>query len=373
MIIVPPPTGLLAPPMGHFARLIASAADEIKYLQDWRSGIPNYHAPTLDPECSYWEVAHAKKKSPCSISGVPRFFPLKLHGPSNGPVAAVHTRLLSAANSTGIQLNRLHSFMQYLPVKYAIQTFMIQLETPHSPQSPQEKQSNHDWICSDLSTRLGQQALGEITIDGPRYLDRCFVNCLQKLLDLHDEAGHFWDFGTGKPLVDLFGAIIDMFHEAWDAFKPWAPPGSTVEDWFLWTRLTDPWVAFPQEFSLESRPLHEYWATEPEVHTKRGKAPPPWGVWKPTSAELAALQAEASGQKFALSPFITEDMWEFEKILDCKWQGKGRQRKVWFLVQWKGFEATWQPEDDFRGCSEHSLLNFYEKPQAAGPPKWLYA
>jgi hypothetical protein len=359
-----------------WARLAASAADEYTYLQDWRAGIPTYRAPTLDPECSYWEVTYTKKQSPCSITGVPRFFPLGFHGSSDRSISAIHTSLLSAVNMSGIHLNRLHSFMLYRPVKCAIRTFMLQLELRQSTEFSPQTRPDHEWICSELAERLGQRALGEVTADGPRYLDRCLASCLQKLIDLHDDAGFFWDFGTGKTLLNLLGTVIDLFLQAWDAYRPWAASGTTVEDWFFWTNNSDPWIACPNEFTLEARPISEYWPAKPPQVPKRSKTPPPWGVWKPTPAELAALHAEAlgsTGKDIFLPPAPTEPLWEFESILDCKWQGKGRKGKVWFLVQWKGFEATWQPEDDFIGCSEDVLMKFYEKPRNAGPPKWLMA
>lgn len=365
-------------PGEYLSRLVNSAADEFKFLRDWRSGIPEYHAPTFDPECAFWEVTFPKKQSPCTITGLSRFYPLQLRGQPDSPVSAVHKNLLDLVNLSDIQLNRLHSFMQYLPVKCAIRTFLIQLEHMPHPQSPDgELEYDYDFMYADLTSRLGQPVLGEMLSYGPRYVERCLSSCLRKLIALHDHAGLFWDFGSGQPLVDLCEAIIDLYQEAWEAFKPWAPPGSTVEDWIFWTKTSDPWIVSANDYVLESRPLHEYWPAKPEPGTKRSKTPP-WGVWKPKPEELAAMQAEALGLAVsppALPALPAETLWEFESILESRWQGKGRYRKVWFLVQWKGYESTWQPEDDFSGLGcDQWLLKYYDNfPEAAGPPKWLMA
>ncbi|MBW0527770.1 hypothetical protein O181_067485 [Austropuccinia psidii MF-1] len=54
-------------------------------------------------------------------------------------------------------------------------------------------------------------------------------------------------------------------------------------------------------------------------------------------------------------PIITEEEeeWEVSQILDSKL----KRRKVWYLVEWKGFSqdserSTWEPAENLKNCSE---------------------
>ncbi|MBW0499552.1 hypothetical protein O181_039267 [Austropuccinia psidii MF-1] len=63
-----------------------------------------------------------------------------------------------------------------------------------------------------------------------------------------------------------------------------------------------------------------------------------------------------------------EEEWEVSQILDSKLKGK----KLWYLVEWKGFSqdlerSTWEPAENLKNCPElvkdlHSLY-----PQNPGP------
>jgi hypothetical protein len=62
-------------------------------------------------------------------------------------------------------------------------------------------------------------------------------------------------------------------------------------------------------------------------------------------------------------PEVIDDTpeWEVEKILEHKTTGKQRHKKTWYLIRWKGFDATydtWEPEKNLTNCSQ--LLQEYK-------------
>ncbi|KAF8750819.1 Chromo (CHRromatin Organization MOdifier) domain [Rhizoctonia solani] len=72
------------------------------------------------------------------------------------------------------------------------------------------------------------------------------------------------------------------------------------------------------------------------------------------------------------APIITEEgeeEYEVEKILDSKWKGRGKARKLWYLVKWKGYNEgsnSWEPVDNV-GNAQEALEEFHkEHPDAVG-------
>ncbi|KAF8753779.1 hypothetical protein RHS01_06730 [Rhizoctonia solani] len=71
------------------------------------------------------------------------------------------------------------------------------------------------------------------------------------------------------------------------------------------------------------------------------------------------------------APIITEEgeeEYEVEKILDSKWNGRGKTRKLWYLVKWKGYDEgsnSWEPIDNV-GNAQEVLEEFHkEHPDAS--------
>ncbi|QRW25741.1 Retrotransposable element Tf2 protein [Rhizoctonia solani] len=72
------------------------------------------------------------------------------------------------------------------------------------------------------------------------------------------------------------------------------------------------------------------------------------------------------------APIITEEgkeEYEVEKILDSKWKGQGKTKKLWYLVKWKGYDKgsnLWEPIDNV-GNAQEVLEEFHkEHPDAVG-------
>ncbi|QRW20813.1 Retrotransposable element Tf2 protein [Rhizoctonia solani] len=72
------------------------------------------------------------------------------------------------------------------------------------------------------------------------------------------------------------------------------------------------------------------------------------------------------------APIITEEgeeEYEVERILDSKQKGRGKTRKLWYLVKWKGYDKgsnSWEPIDNV-GNAQEALEEFYkEHPDAVG-------
>ncbi|QRW20374.1 Retrotransposable element Tf2 protein [Rhizoctonia solani] len=72
------------------------------------------------------------------------------------------------------------------------------------------------------------------------------------------------------------------------------------------------------------------------------------------------------------APIITEEgeeEYKVERILDSKWKGRGKTRKLWYLVKWKGYDEgsnSWEPIDNV-GNAQEALEEFYkEHPNAVG-------
>jgi hypothetical protein len=60
--------------------------------------------------------------------------------------------------------------------------------------------------------------------------------------------------------------------------------------------------------------------------------------------------------------------WEFESILDC---GKADNGRWQYLVKWVGYEPSWQPATDLRGCDD-AIWDFHKAhPDKPGPPAWV--
>ncbi|QRW23856.1 Retrotransposable element Tf2 protein [Rhizoctonia solani] len=72
------------------------------------------------------------------------------------------------------------------------------------------------------------------------------------------------------------------------------------------------------------------------------------------------------------APIITEEgeeEYKVEKILDSKWKGQGKTKKLWYLVKWKGYDEgsnLWEPIDNV-GNAQEVLEEFHkEHPNAVG-------
>ncbi|QRW20471.1 Retrotransposable element Tf2 protein [Rhizoctonia solani] len=72
------------------------------------------------------------------------------------------------------------------------------------------------------------------------------------------------------------------------------------------------------------------------------------------------------------APIITEEgeeEYKVEKILDSKWKGRGKTKKLWYLVKWKGYDEgsnLWEPIDNV-GNAQEVLEEFHkEHPNAVG-------
>ncbi|QRW15631.1 Retrotransposable element Tf2 protein [Rhizoctonia solani] len=72
------------------------------------------------------------------------------------------------------------------------------------------------------------------------------------------------------------------------------------------------------------------------------------------------------------APIITEEgeeEYKVEKILDSKWKGRGKTKKLWYLVKWKGYDEgsnLWEPIDNV-GNAQEVLEEFHkEHPDAVG-------
>ncbi|QRW15592.1 Retrotransposable element Tf2 protein [Rhizoctonia solani] len=72
------------------------------------------------------------------------------------------------------------------------------------------------------------------------------------------------------------------------------------------------------------------------------------------------------------APIITEEgeeEYKVEKVLDSKWKGQGKNRKLWYLVKWKGYNKgsnSWEPVDNVVNAKE-AIEDFHkEHPDAVG-------
>ncbi|QRW18204.1 Transposon Tf2-12 polyprotein [Rhizoctonia solani] len=70
------------------------------------------------------------------------------------------------------------------------------------------------------------------------------------------------------------------------------------------------------------------------------------------------------------APIITkegEEEYEVERILDSKWKGRGKSKKLWYLVKWKGYDKgsnSWEPVDNV-GNAQEAIEEFHmEHPDA---------
>ncbi|QRW23676.1 Transposon Tf2-12 polyprotein [Rhizoctonia solani] len=72
------------------------------------------------------------------------------------------------------------------------------------------------------------------------------------------------------------------------------------------------------------------------------------------------------------APIITEEgeeEYEVERILDSKWKGRGKSKKLWYLVKWKGYDKgsnSWEAVDNV-GNAQEAIKEFHmEHPDAVG-------
>ncbi|QRW21689.1 Retrotransposable element Tf2 protein [Rhizoctonia solani] len=72
------------------------------------------------------------------------------------------------------------------------------------------------------------------------------------------------------------------------------------------------------------------------------------------------------------APIITEEgeeEYKVERILDSKWKGCSKVRKLWYLVKWHGYDKgsnSWEPVDNVVNTKE-AIEDFHkEHPDAVG-------
>lgn len=50
-----------------------------------------------------------------------------------------------------------------------------------------------------------------------------------------------------------------------------------------------------------------------------------------------------------------DDEWEVERIVNSRARGRGRTRRIEYLVQWAGYayiRTTWEPAENLENCTE---------------------
>jgi hypothetical protein len=99
--------------------------------------------------------------------------------------------------------------------------------------------------------------------------------------------------------------------------------------------------------------------------TYRLELPPSWKIHPVFHVDkLRKYHEDPNEPNFTEPPpdLVDEhDEWEVEKILDARWTGKGKSRKLQWLVRWKGYndkEATWEPLSHLKNALE-LLDEFY--------------
>ncbi|QRW26435.1 Retrotransposable element Tf2 protein [Rhizoctonia solani] len=66
------------------------------------------------------------------------------------------------------------------------------------------------------------------------------------------------------------------------------------------------------------------------------------------------------------APIITEEgeeEYEVERIIDSKWKGRGKSRKLWYLVKWRGYNEgsnLWEPIDNVDNAQE-AIKEFHDE------------
>ncbi|QRW15575.1 Retrotransposable element Tf2 protein [Rhizoctonia solani] len=58
-----------------------------------------------------------------------------------------------------------------------------------------------------------------------------------------------------------------------------------------------------------------------------------------------------------------EEEYEVERIIDSKWKGRGKSRKLWYLVKWKGYNEgsnSWEPIDNVDNAQE-AIKEFHDE------------
>ncbi|QRW16667.1 Retrotransposable element Tf2 protein [Rhizoctonia solani] len=72
------------------------------------------------------------------------------------------------------------------------------------------------------------------------------------------------------------------------------------------------------------------------------------------------------------APIVTEEgeeEYKVEKILNSKWKGHSKGRKLWYLVKWKGYDEgsnLWEPVDNVANANKARKEFHEEYPDAIG-------
>ncbi|KAK1596960.1 uncharacterized protein LY79DRAFT_587777 [Colletotrichum navitas] len=325
-----------------------SALQERHVKQGWR-----YDEPLVNN--TFLEIAFADSSRRCPNTVWPNDYTFQLVNPptgSNTSSVAVNTDLAKLAKRYNIDINKLHSFMRFPPVRAVIRTLLIELERAEAQPGPLLDEDGTINSVSEmiLNTRAN-------------FADRALVVCLIKLYS-HFESRACWDFGfcDTRSVTKVLVAVVGLFcnawvhapsiDESWNRLSTPSPPpfvshgpidaavsplsqDLTPEAWFEWSLLHDPWirrtnaaqVLCPDEGEDDN-------ATIPTL-----------------IAEVSQPEPEKEGRvvvKYNKKP--DEERWAFRAILDSRWAGKTPRTRLEYLIDWEYAEPTWQPARDLSGC-----------------------
>ncbi|KAL0937823.1 uncharacterized protein CTRU02_207554 [Colletotrichum truncatum] len=376
-----PPTPLLVasvPPAHstyeYITRLMNSALQERHVDPTWR-----YNGHIVRNDAFIWVTFATETRHRTAWPRDYRFRSCQPRCNPTEPSYSIHADLAQLARRCGANINELHSFMCFPPVRAVVRTLLIELENPEAQngQRPVEADiinSVNETIASTVSSER-QKYVTQITPAGPDFSNRALVLCLVKLF-AHFESWGYWRFGPGgrRLILETLISIVGLFCNAW-AHAPmidvaWSRLGKSVrptspfveqlnndqpspsgvlmpEIWLEWSLMFDPWIRRGDSIQL-LRPDNP----EPPVFL----------------AEVSEPEADNEGRvvvKYLSKP--DEERWSFKSILDSKWTGKRPRSGLQYLVDWEYAEPSWQPAKDLQGC-ESWVLQFHRlHPHKAGP------
>ncbi|KAK2062972.1 hypothetical protein LY76DRAFT_564029 [Colletotrichum caudatum] len=358
-----PASGQAGDTNGHLIRLMNSALQEQHVKQGWR-----YDEPLVNN--TFLEIEFADSSSRCTNTAWPNDYTFQPVGPpagSNMPSVAVNTDLATLAKRCNVDINKIHRFMRFPPVRAVVRTLLIELERAEAQPGPL---MDEDGIIDSVNEMILNTSLPERngllmqpTATGTDFADRALVACLIKLYS-HLENRACWGFGScdirsaAKVLVAVVGLFCNAWvhapsiDESWNRLgtpspPPFVSPGSvdavaspvsrylTPEAWFEWSLLYDPWI----------RRTNAAQILRPDEGQDNGATMPA------IVAGVSRPEPEKEGRvvvRYGKKP--DEERWAFRAILDSRWAGKRPRTGLQYLVDWQYAEPTWQPARDLSGC-----------------------